>query len=79
MDVENPDEEIIYEQWRRVRLRLEAVLGKSSGLAAPLAAYAVDSAHRITLDDVRAIRDEYGAASEPEAEELIILLDVDND
>lgn len=78
MEPLQPGEEALYRQWVRVRARLEAALGKQSGLAAPLAAYAVDHADHINLGEVEILRQEYGVASEPPAEELVSLLKLDD-
>lgn len=74
MDDLDPGEEKLYRQWVRIRLSLEARLGKQSGLPAPLAAYVIDHAHDLKLSHVRILREEYGAPSEPQAEELLPLL-----
>lgn len=77
MEPLQPGEERLYRQWVQVRSRLERALGKQSGLPAPLAAYAIDHAGNLRLSAVRFLRDEYGVASEPTAEELMPLLDID--
>lgn len=77
MEPLQPGEEEQYQQWVRVRSRLEAALGKQSRLPAPLAAYAIDHAGRMRVSAVKVLRDEYGVPSDPTAEELMPLLDIE--
>lgn len=58
-------------------LRLVRALDPRSGLAAPLSAYAVDHAGTLRFEEVDAIRAEYGIAPDPPAEELMLLLPLD--
>ena len=74
MEPLQPGEEAMYRRWVRIRSRLEAVLGEQSPLPAALAAYAVDRSDGINLMAVSVLREEYGADSEPSAEELMLLL-----
>ncbi|WP_413354569.1 hypothetical protein [Microbacterium sp. 1P06AB] len=71
-----PDEveEKLHQQWTAVRLRLQGVMDRRSVLDAALSAYAIDHAGDLRLEDVRAIRTEYGVAADPPAEELLPLL-----
>lgn len=77
MEPLQPGEKEQYRQWVRVRSRLEAALGKQSRLPAPLAAYAIDHAGHMRLSAVKVLRDEYGIPSDPTAEELMPLLDIE--
>lgn len=69
-----PGEEVLYQRWVRIRSRLEVVLGKQSGLPAPLSAYAIDHASNLNLTHIEFLRDEYGVAGEPPAADLLALL-----
>lgn len=72
-------DERLYRQWRAVRLRLLSALDPRSGLAAPLSAYAIDNEGALNLDEVAALRAEYGIAADPPAESLMPLLPLGGD
>ncbi len=67
-------EETLHQQWTAVRLRLQGVIDRRSVLDAALSAYAIDHAGDLRIEEVRAIRTEYGVATDPPAEELLLLL-----
>ncbi|MDO8382807.1 MAG: hypothetical protein Q7T17_07505 [Microbacterium sp.] len=68
--------ERMHREWVLVRTRLEYVVDFRSGLAAPLAAYAVDHAGELDVRVVAQIREEWGLAFDPPAEELLPLLSI---
>ncbi|WP_251449396.1 hypothetical protein [Microbacterium sp. Marseille-Q6648] len=68
--------ERVQREWATVRSRLADVVDAGSGLAAPLAAYAVDSAGALDLRVVERIREDWGLPVDPPAEALLPLLDL---
>ena len=73
-----PGEVALYMRWITVRARLETALGEQSRLPAPLAAYAVDHVGALNVRAIRVLREEYGVSSEPSAEDLLLLLQMDD-
>lgn len=68
----------LYWRWVAVRRRLETVLGEQSRLPAPLASHAVDHVGALNVRAARILRKEYGVSSEPSAEDLLPLLEIDD-
>lgn len=68
--------ERLHREWVVIRTRLDDVVDFRSGLAAPLAAYAVDHAGELDVRVVAQIREEWGLAFDPPAEELLSLLTI---
>lgn len=68
-------DERLYREWVEIRTRLENVLDFRSGLAAPLAAYAVDHAGHLDVRVVARIREEWGIYLDPPVDELMRLLE----
>lgn len=68
--------ERLHREWVLIRNRLEDVVDFRSGLAAPLAAYAVDHAGELDVRVVAKIRDEWGLPYDPPAEDLLALLEI---
>lgn len=68
--------ERLHREWVIIRTRLDDVVDFRSGLAAPLAAYAVDHAGELDVQVVAQIREEWGLAFDPPAEDLLPLLSI---
>lgn len=68
----------LHRDWTLIRERLEEVVDLRSGLAAPLAAYAIDHIGELDIRVVAQIREEWGIAVDPPADELMPLLVVDD-
>jgi hypothetical protein len=79
LSVDDGVDDRLYRQWRKVRFRLIEALDGRGGLAAPLAAYAIDHEGVLRLDEVVALRAEYGIDADPPAEELMPLLALEDD
>lgn len=67
-------EDHLMKKWKLIYQRLEGVLDGRSGLAAPLASYAIDHIGELDLRTVAELREEWGLASDPAAEALWPLL-----
>jgi hypothetical protein len=66
--------DLMHRNWAAIRKRLDDVVDFRSGLAIPLAAYAVDHAGNLDLRVIRRIREEWGTTADPTAEELLSML-----
>jgi len=71
----NFSDDRLQQEWVAVRERLQRVLDSRSGLAAPLAAYALDHIGELDIQMVTAIRDEWGMPRDPAPNELLPLLE----
>lgn len=69
--------ERVHRDWQIIRSRLQNIVDFRSGLAAPLAAYAVDHAGELDLQVVALIRAEWGLPVDPPAETLLAFLVVE--
>lgn len=67
--------ERLHREWALVRSRIAAVVDFRSGLAAPLAAYAVDRSGELDIRVIEQIRAEWGLPSDPPALDLLPLLE----
>lgn len=65
----------LQEQWLEIRSRLDDVLDSRSGLAAPLAAYAIEHIGELDVQVVAQIREEWGLSADPPADTLLPLLE----
>lgn len=68
--------ERLHRDWILIRGRLEDVVDFQSGLAAPLAAYAVDHVGELDIRVVTRIREEWRLPIDPPPEELLPLLEI---
>lgn len=76
---DDPDSELLYRQWHTLRERLEEVAAPGSGLPGPLATYVIEWDGAIRLEEVKAVRDQFGLDGDPSAEELWPLLELGGD
>ncbi|SIT72548.1 hypothetical protein [Microbacterium sp. RU33B] len=64
----------LHEEWVEIRRRLDDVVDFRSGLAAPLATYAIEHIGELDIRVVARIREEWGLPVDPAAEVLLPLL-----
>lgn len=67
--------DLMHRDWVAIRKRLDNIVDFRSGLAAPLAAYAVDHAGELDVRVVAQIREEWGLPVDPPVEDLLRLLE----